>query len=380
MPPDWSKLIDHLDSHRTNLVRLDIKKIGRLVGELPPTASTEPQAREALGYWRTTHVLSHLKPANWTTDLVDYRAKAVLFRRLRDDDDRPLQEATGWVNELRHLVAEACALGNVTNVVASTTLENGTKVKLNVEVGENYLLERHRGKAPHASVSPGRPIRRLASSLARKGTVIEFDDPRPLRWRVPDDWITAMSSPAKIKESYRHFKDEIRQRVLGIEVGRGLGGYGCLATMSRKKSKQTGQIAAYSPAALGLYRTDDDDGLYNLVLQDKLVLVLIQGISHDEPDAIRIQVRNPTAEEIELRIPAGTIFEQETAPDVQDLVVKEMLVEKVAPGKTKDIQMYGLCMDKDGASPNGEALLLTPWVLATDVDNQADLWKVTEGE
>ena len=363
---DWPKLADYLDSQGTNQVRMPIEDICDLVGELPRSAY-----EGTLDYWRTGFVLPHLEQANWTTDLVDYKGQIVLFRSL--DDRRPSGPPT-WISGLRDLLEEAREFGEVRSIVASTTLDDGTQVTLNVEVKDDHLQHRHGSKTSRSPVSGDRPISVLASESLPKNTTVQFNDRRSYHWTVPDEWIDF----DRLK-SYKRFKDELRRRVVGITTGRGLGGYGCLATMSRKKSQQTGKIAAYSPAALGLRRVDDDDALYNLVLQDKLILVSIEGHGHDEADAIRIRVQNPTAERITLRIPGGTVFEQETTPEKQDLMVKKALNVEVAAGETTEIRAYGWCLDHDAGSPSGQALLLTPWILAADVDSQDDLWGVTEG-
>lgn len=89
-----------------------------------------------------------------------------------------------------------------------------------------------------------------------------------------------------------------------------------------------------------------------------------------------------------MRLSVGTVFEQKDAPDVQDLLVRDSLDETIKPGGKKTLKAYGLCMDRDGASPSGEELLLTPWSLDVDLpapggarrheDSQAALWAATD--
>lgn len=338
-----------------------------------------PQAGK--GYWRHQNVRKKLESGNWRVYLVDWDEQIILFQCLRPRPDPNPSRVTAheswqpqgrWVGDLRELLMDAREVGTVTSIVVTKDLADGTRVSLSVEEGSVVNPKSHRGRET-PRVSAERPIRDLPSDLARDHAKIQSTDRQALRWRVPSEWIDL----DKI-ESYKKFKSEIRKHVLGVENRAGLGGLGALATMSRKKSEQTREVAAYSPAALGLRRTHDETALYNLVAQGKLTIKSIIGTGLDKPDAIRIEVVNRQREPIRMRLSVGTVFEQKDAPDVQDLLVRDSLDETIKPGGKKTLKAYGLCMDRDGASPSGEELLLTPWSLDVDADSQEALWAATD--
>ena len=390
MVADWQSLIEELDSNETVLVHMKIDDVCKRLfveGDEPLTALTKPPY--GVGYWRHQYVKKELESRNWSVYLVDWDEGVLLFRRLRPRlavDDDPERSQVGahqqwqpqhdWVGDLRDLLRDAREFGTVTSIVVTKDMADGTKVRLSVEEGSVVSPSDHGGREiPHPRVSAERPIRDLPSDIAPKGTkVVQSTDTRPLRWLVPRDWVDL----DKV-ESYEKFKGELRQRVFfGVENRTGLGGHGALATMSRKKSQQTGDVAAYSPAALGLRQTHDEEALYNLVAQGKLTINSIIGTDFNKPGSIQIEVVNRRRRPVRLRLSIGTVFEQKDAPHVQDLLVKEDLSEMIEPGGKKTLKAYGLCLDHDGNPPNGEELLLTPWTLAADVDSQEALWAATD--
>ena len=396
--PDWSKLVDHLDTNSKgqDIVRVAFDTVAEIVGPLPPSAYKRPKS--GVGYWKTEHVA--LGPS-WVTATADWHEQQAYFQRLRDspesgDASNPSRASVS--RSIQVMLEELHDAGAVTSVVVTRQLADGTELRLTVEprteghdrhaqdihgIPCSLLSSHNRGDAPPL-VSSGRPIREIPTALAPDNASIHGDDSRSLRWRVSSEWVDLDKG-----DSYRRFKEKIRRHVTGVDDRPWLGGYGVLATMSRKKSEQTGEVAAYSPAALGLRRTIDAidaTDLYNLVVQGKLAIDSIKGHGHNQADAIQIQVTNLTKEHINLHIAVGTVFEQQDTPDVQDLVVRRTLEEPVDAGKSRLIKAYGLCMDEDGSSPDGEALLLTPWLLAVeprlmadDVESQDEIWAVTEG-
>ena len=391
--PDWSKLVDHLDtnSRGQDIVPIAFDTVAEIVGPLPPSAYKRPKS--GVGYWKTEHVA--LGPS-WVAATTDWHEKQAYFRRLQDSpeaDDASNPIPTSVSRSIQDMLEELHDAGAVTSVVVTRQLADGTELRLTVEP-DRHAQDTHGIPRPLAAstnhggasplVSSGRPIREIASELAPDNASIDGGDSRSFRWRASSEWVDLDKG-----DSYQRFKEKIRRHVRGIADRPWLGGYGVLATMSRKKSEQTGEIAAYSPAALGLRRTIDAidaTDLYNLVVQGKLAIDSINGHGHDEADAIQIQVINRTRERINLHLAVGTVFEQQDAPDVQDLVVRRPLEQSVEAGKDRLIKAYGLCMDKGGSSPNGEALLLTPWLLAVeprmmadDVNSQKEVWAATEG-
>ena len=146
--------------------------------------------------------------------------------------------------------------------------------------------------------------------------------------------------------------------------------------MSRQKSKNTGRVAVFSPAALGLVHvrnlehSDDSQSLYRLVSRGELELIEIKGYNYDELDLIRMRLTNPGRSARFVRIHAGTVFEQENAPDVQNLAVKD-LIEIEIQSEYYDLPAHGMCMDESSALPDGQSMLLTPWILAINAEDLA---------
>ena len=393
--PDWSKLVDHLDTNSKgqDIVPIAFKTVAQIVGPLPPSAYEPPE--RGVGYWKTKHVA--LGPS-WVTATADWHEKLAYFRRRQDSpeaDEASNPSPASVSRSIQDMLEGLHDAGAVTSVVVTRQLADGTELRLTVDprpggqarhaqdthgIPRSLAASSNRGVAS-LLVSSGRPIREISSELAPNDASIHGDDGRALRWRVPSEWVRLDKAA-----SYRRFKEKIRAHVRGIEDRPWLGGHGVLATMSRKKSEQTGEVAAYSPAALGLRRTTDATDLYNLVVQGKLEIDSIKGQGLNKADAIQIQVTNRTRERINLHLAVGTVFEQQDAPDVQDLVVRCPLEQSVEAGKDRLIKAYGLCMDKGGSSPSGEAMLLTPWLLAVeprmmahDVNSQKEVWAATEG-
>ena len=173
------------------------------------------------------------------------------------------------------------------------------------------------------------------------------------------------------------FLDRARRFVPGIKEIEGLlGGYVCLADLSRRKSEQTGSSAIYSPAALGLAFTDDPSSLYELVRTDRLRLERIEGHGYDSADAIQIRVFNPGSR-VFVRIQRGTVFERQSHDEIQSLSVRDDVTVWVSAG-SHAISAFGMCMDQEASPPNGQRMSLTPWVLCPHLDNQDDLWAFTD--
>lgn len=384
---DWKKLIAYLDEQDENRVRLTVSEISEIVGELRadsawsgPTQGGRRVHGRALGgltdYWRSAHVLPILEEAGWTVDFTDYVKQVVGFCLQSQTDEKETRSSLAAA--IQALVLQARRVGKVTSITTTKTLEDGTSITLTVDPSDQAAVgkaeHQSRGDAPQErpeshQVSPEYPIKRLPSTEAPTES-IRFDDNRSVRW------------PVDISENdHRGFRRAVRRRVTDIEEGQGLGGYGCLATMSRKKSAQTGTPAIYSPAALGLRRVQEEGTLFGLVVQQKVAILSIIGRGFDKPDSIRVEVKNKTAQSVRFVVPRHTVFEQEAhVPRAQDILLRDPVDGVLSPNETKSFAVWGLCMDEERARPSGEALLLTPWTLSTSVDEQDELWNITEGK
>ena len=376
---DWQKLIDHLDAQGENQVRIEVEKISDIEGrDLPRGAWLGPTEKGLSDYWRTRAVLPRLEEHGWTVDFADYPKQVIGFRLLSETGQS--FQAGSLAAEIQHLLSQVRRVGTVTSVAATKTLEDGTSITLSIDPSgqdrgdpQRPPSDQDRVDAPQEHprthrVSPERPIRRLPSIETRLDS-IRYNDQKSIHWPI------SMSDA----EDHQAFRRAVRRRVTDIEEGQGLGGYGCLATMSQKKSSQTKKPAIYSPVALGLRRVREEDALFDLVIQQKIAILSIRGHSHDEADSIRMEIKNRTGLTVRLLVPAHTVFEQD-APDprAQDLMLRDPVEEMLAPSETKSIGAYGLCMDNGRASPSGEPLLLTPWILSTEAATQDELWAVTD--
>ena len=374
---DWKKLIAYLDEQDENRVRLTVSEISEIVGDLKAdSAWFGPTQGGLTDYWRSAHVLPILEEAGWTVDFTDYVKQVVGFCLPSQTGEK--ETSSSLAAAIQALVLQARRVGEVTSITTTKTLEDGTSITLTVDPSDQAVVgkaeHQGRGDAPQGRsesprVSPEHPIIRLPSTEAPTES-IRFDDNRSVHW------------PVDISENDdREFRRTVRRRITDIEEGQGLGGYGCLATMSEKKSVQTGKLAVYSPAALELRRVQEEGTLFSLVVQQKVVILSITGRGFDKPDSIRVEVRNKMAQPVRFVVPKYTVFEQEAhVPRAQDLLLRDPVDGVLLPNETKSFAVWGLCMDAKRARPSGEALLLTPWILSTNVAKQEELWDVTEGE
>ena len=194
------------------------------------------------------------------------------------------------------------------------------------------------------------------------------------RERIP----FSLDDDADESKARRQFLQRVRRLIPGIEERAGaLGGYVCLADMSYRKSEQTEQWAIYNPAALGLAFTADVSSLYLLVQRERIRLERIEGHGFNAPDSVRIRVSNP-GQPILVRIERGTVFERCSADHIQNLCVKDEVVTRLQSGM-HEIEAFGMCMDQNVPSPDGESMLLTPWILRSRIEDQDDLWTFTGG-
>ena len=376
--PAWQKLIDHLDDQGENRVRLAVEVIGEIVGsKLAEGAWYGPTRKGLSDYWRSSHVLPDLRAAGWTVDFTDYVEKNVGFCRLSQTGE-DLEQVGSLAATIQNLVRQAHHVGRVTSIVTTKSLEDGTSITLSIDPGDQGrgdVPQEHsqtRQVSPERTqtrqVSPERPIQRLPSTEASSDS-IRYDDDSMVRWPV-----------GRSENNRRGFLRAVRRHVTDIREGQGLGGYGCLATMSQKKSAQTKTVAIYSPAALGLRRVQGNGALFAVVIQQKVAIMSISGHGHHRDDSIRMELRNKTDKFVRFLIPRRTVFEQEAPdPEAQDLMLRDTVDGVLSPNETRTIKAHGLCMDADRESPEGQNLLLTPWLLSTEVVDQSELWKVTEG-
>lgn len=367
----WQKLIAYLDEEGKTHVRLTVDEISAIVGDLAPSAWGKTKKGALSDYWRSRLVLPTLKEAGWTVDFTDYVKQNIGFCRLPHMDEADEAEnKDSLAAAIQALVVQARRVGKVTSITTTKTLEDGTSVILSVEPSDQSLKRAYQEERPQVpQVSPEYPIRRLRSTEARSDS-IRYDDVSSVRWPIDVS-----------EEDHQGIRSAVRRRITDVGEGQGLGGYGCLARMSQKKSSQTKTSAIYSPAALGLRKMQEEGTLYGLVVQQKIAIVSISGHGYDRADSIRVEVRNKTADSVHFLVPAGAVLEQEAHdPEAQDLMLRDSIEETLSPGETKLIEAHGLCMDGARAEPSGEALLLTPWILSTNVHKQAELWIITEGE
>ena len=386
---DWHRrLIEHLDACGDTEVRLGVQEISDIVGtELPTGAWYGPTGKNLSDYWRRTEVLRTFEDAGWTVDFTDYVALVIGFRH-RSHTGESSTQAGSLAATIRHLVSQARRVGTVTSVEATQSLADGTSITLSIDPNSqcdsgDVPQERSQthqvspGTAAPAKRKPARkppqvpqahePISRLESTKASVDS-IRYDGRHAFHW------------PIRRADGMGHqaFRRAVRRHVTDIEGGQGLGGYGCLATMSQKKSTHTKTRAIYSPAALGLERVQGQDTLFDLVLQQKIAVVSISGHGYDKADSIRMKIKNTTAQHVRLFVPARTVFEQEaTDPNAQDLMLRDPVEQRLTPGKTSSIEAHGLCMDEGRKEPDGETLLLTPWILSIEVATQDELWHIT---
>ena len=226
---DWQKLIAHLDERGENQVRLAVDEISEIVGEMPNSAWFGPTQKHYLDYWRSGHVLPTLKKAGWTVDFTDYVQQNIGFCRLSQTGE---SETSGSLAAaIQDLVLQASRVGRITSITTTRTLEDGTSFTLSIDPSEQDRGEVPQRRSQTPQVSPRYPIRRLRSTEAGSDS-IRYDDESMVRWPVD-----------RSEDSHQGFRRAARRRVTDIEQGQGLGGYGCLATMSRKKSHQTGTPA-----------------------------------------------------------------------------------------------------------------------------------------
>lgn len=379
--PDWKSLIDHLDAQGSSSVRIDVEDVDKIVGgDLADGARFGPTKKGLSDYWRTERVLPVLKDGGWTVDFADYPAQVIGFRRLSEIDETTTTSSLAAA--IQHLVAQAGRVGTVTSISATKALEDGTSVTLTIDPtaqakgGNPQARPSVQGKADVSQeqpqtprVSPEKPIWRLPSQEATRDS-IRCDDQSAFHWPVD-------RSDAGDRQGFRR---AVRRCITDIEEAQGLGGYGCLAAMSQKKSSQTKTQAVYSPRALGLRRVRDEHALFDLVVHEKVAIVSISGHSFNRADSIRLEITNRTGLSVHFSVPAHTVFEQEADdPDVQDLLLRNPVKGVLAPSETKSITAFGLCMDQERSAPDGEKLLLTPWILSTEVAKQEELWQATGG-
>lgn len=366
---DWYKLIEHLEARGESQVRISVEEIGEIVERSLPDGAWFGKTKKGLSdYWRSDHVLPALQEGGWTVDFTDYQEQVIGFRRLSQAGESI--QAGSLAATIQELVSQARRVGTVTSVVATQPLEDGTSITLTIDPSGQDNLHVPQERSHKNQVSPEKPIRRLRSAEASTDS-IRHDDQDAVHWPI---------SGSDTKD-HRGLRRAVRRRVTDIEEGQGLGGYGCLATMSQKKSAQTKTRAIYSPAALGLRRVREKNALFDLVAGQKVAIVSISGHGHNRADAIRVEIKNRTAQPVRFLVPARTVFEQEARdPKAQDLMLRDRVEGELAPDGTKSIATYGLCMDKGRASPRGEALLLTPWILSTEAATQSELWSVTDDD
>ena len=266
----YSGLAKHLATLLGPEARLTFDEIHDLIiGELPESAYNALH-----NYWKSEFVNAELRKEGWETYLVDHAETMVIFRRTDAEhnwmESQNEDGSSSWLKEIRVLLDELDAIGDVKEIVASRQLSNGDKVHFTI-------APRFRKVRSAVTLKRGQRISDIRSN--------SFDDSiRPdcvdsVHRAEPDDWINLED----IVETHNRFAEAVRDFIPGINELDCLGGYGCLATMSRQKSQQTGRVAVYSPAALGLNHVDhiDDRGkhcsLYGLVSRGEVELQVIQG-------------------------------------------------------------------------------------------------------
>ena len=372
MSEKYCKLAEYLAGHREHFTRLTIGEIEDIIESKCPRSAYDITRN----YWYSEYILPVLRDVGWETDLVDHAQSIVTFRRIESGNDRiesPLEtNVKPWLEELQELLGELGDVGNVKEVVVSKTLRDAVNFRFTV-------APRFERTNRIKTLKRGQYISTIRSDEC--DDTIQPDCTDPVHRAEPNEWLSIQDTT----EAHSRFEESARNFVSDIVDDRGLGGYGCLATMSRHKSEQTGRVAVYSPAALGLVHvrnlghSDDSQSLHGLVSRGQLELVEIEGHDYDKPDSIRIRINNPGRSSRFVRIHAGTVFEQVNAPSVQNLAVKDLIEIEIQTGY-RDVRAHGMCMDESSTPPHGQPMLLTPWILVINTEDLADqqsLWRVT---
>ena len=232
-------------------------------------------------------------------------------------------------------------------------------------VGQAFAMVSHSGQIENAAT-----IGEIDSVVAQEEHLSPKGS-RPTHVPVPDE---AAPSDEHADDQYVR---RVRELVPGVEEREGeLGGYVSLADLNLRRCQQTGQRAVHNPAALGLAHTEDESSMYELVRKRRLRLDRVEGHGYNASDSLRIRLFNPGGRVL-VRIERGTVFERSLSDAIQNLSVKDDVALWLNPG-VHELRAFGLCMDQSAAPPNGEAMLLTPWVLKRRVDGQDDLWQFTD--
>lgn len=169
---------------------------------------------------------------------------------------------------------------------------------------------------------------------------------------------------------------QIRNSLRGIqERNECLGGYTVLADMTQHKNRQTNTRRIYNPSALGLRHARHPTSLYELVLHERIKLDKVTAHSFNTPDSLRLTILNP-GRPIFVLLDRGTVFERKTEDEIQNLCVKDSVRLRLETGRN-EVQIGALCMDSGRAAPDGETMLLTPWIVNVEIDDQQTLWEFT---
>ena len=239
------------------------------------------------------------------------------------------------------------------------------------EIGQRLTAKAFDAISRSRQIDDAPTLRDIPSEIAPNDVMSpRHDRPERIPFSLDGD-----ADESKVRQQ---FIERARWKIPGIEERAGtLGGYVCLADMSYRKSEQTGEWAIYNPAALGLAFTADASSLYLLVHRERIQLERVEGHGFNAPDSVRIRISNP-GRPVLVRIERGTVFERRSGDHIQNLSVKDEVVTRVLSG-THEIAASGMCMDRNETPPDGESMLLTPWILRPRIEDQDDLWTFTGG-
>lgn len=98
---------------------------------------------------------------------------------------------------------------------------------------------------------------------------------------------------------------------------------------------------------------------------------------HNHAGSLCMVLRNPSAEQVTIKLPAGALFAPVKDRGSQNLALKEQTTIQVGPNQTKRVSLWAYCANSGKKSPHGQ-LEATDYVLDCDLSNQASVWNRTK--
>tara|TARA_Y100000589_G_scaffold253378_1_gene242100 strand:- start:3401 stop:4270 length:870 start_codon:yes stop_codon:yes gene_type:complete len=229
----------------------------------------------------------------------------------------------------------------------------------------------------------GRPLTPMTLDDRRGEEVKQFDVARDVNAKI------RLSNEILHKNKLEQI-ESFRNGVLNLvnsswlERGNGTGGVNLLSSYSRERSKRDGVPAIYSPKCLGIELDKGDLALHGLLASGNLDFISAIGKGHDQVNSLQIELRNNSTESVSFVIPSGLMFEQENQySNSQHLIARDEIEVTINPSSTKIIGVHGMCGNKNLSSPDGDRMLITPFIFSSmneiGCSSQGDVWKRTGG-